>query len=70
VNEQSLQHDLDVLRLTERALDPRAPPARTHNDEIAGADVSGALAVDLNRNVRNEVRLAEELLAALLDLDD
>jgi hypothetical protein len=70
VDEQSLEHDLDVLRLTERALDPSAPPAGPHDDEIAGTDVSRALAVDLNRNVRDEVRLADQLLAAPVDLDD
>ncbi|MBA3735714.1 MAG: hypothetical protein H0W90_11060 [Actinobacteria bacterium] len=70
MDEQPLEHDLDVLRLAELALDLRAATARAHDDEITGANVAAALAVDRNRNVRNEVRLAEQQLAALLDLDD
>jgi hypothetical protein len=70
VNEQPLEHDLDVLGLAELALDPRAAPARADDDEIAGPDVTAALAVDRDRNIRDEIRLADEQLAALVDLDD
>jgi hypothetical protein len=70
VDEQPLEHDLDVLRLAELALEPCAATAGAHDDQIAGADVAAALAVDRDRDVRDEVRLADQLLAALVDLDD
>jgi hypothetical protein len=70
VHEQPLEHDLDVLGLTELALDPRAAPARANNREIAGSDVTASFPVDRDRNVRDEVRLADDQLAALVDLDD
>jgi hypothetical protein len=70
VHEQSLEHDLDVLGLAELALDPRAAAARADDDEITGTDVAAALPVDRDGNVRDEVRLADEQLAALVDLDD
>ena len=70
VHEQSLEHDLDVLRLAELALDPCAPAARADDDQISGANVAAAFPVDRDRYVRHEVRLADEQLAALVDLDD
>jgi hypothetical protein len=51
-------------------LDPCASPADTHDDEVTGTEVAGALAVDRNGDVRDEVRLADELLAPLVDFDD
>jgi hypothetical protein len=70
VHEQALEHDLDVFRLAELALDVRAAAARADNDEVSGPDVAAALPVDRDRNVGDEVRLADEQLAALVDLDD
>jgi hypothetical protein len=70
VHEQALEHDLDVLRLAELALDARATAARADDDEVTGPDVTAALPVNRDRNVRDEVRLADEQLAALVDLDD
>jgi hypothetical protein len=70
VHEQALEHDLDVFRLAELALDPRAAATGSHHDQIAGADVTTALPLDRDRDVRDEVRLADEQLAALVDLDD
>jgi hypothetical protein len=70
VHEQALEHDLDVLRLAELALDARAAAARADDDEVSGPDVTAAFPVNRDRNVRNEVRLADEQLAALVDLDD
>jgi hypothetical protein len=70
VHEQPLEHDLDVLGLAELALDPRAAPTCADNHEIAGSDVAASFPVDCDRNVRDEVRLADEQLAALVDLDD
>jgi hypothetical protein len=70
VDEQPFEHDLDVLRLAELALELRAAAVRAHDDQIAGADVAAALAVDRDRDVRDEVRLADQQLAALVDLDD
>jgi len=40
------------------------------DDQIAGPDVAAALAVDRDRDVRDEVRLADQQLAALVDLGD
>jgi len=41
-----------------------------HQHEIARADIAAPLPVDRDRDVRNEERLADELLAAPVDLDD
>jgi hypothetical protein len=70
VHEQALEHDLDVLRLAELALDARAAAARADDDEVSRADVAAAFPVDRDRDVRDEVRLADEQLPALVDLDD
>jgi hypothetical protein len=70
VHEQALEHDLDVLRLAELALDACAAAARADDDEVAGSDVAAAFPVNCDRNVRDEVRLADEQLAALVDLYD
>ena len=70
VHEQTFEHDLDVLRLAELALDTRAAAAGADDDEVSGTDVAAAFPVDRDRNVRDEVRLADEQLAALVDLDD
>jgi hypothetical protein len=70
VLEQTLEHDLDVLRAPEDALEPRAAPPGPNDGEIAGARGAEALAVDHERDARHEVRLADDELAALLDLDD
>src|SRR6266851_444339 len=70
VHEQSLEDDLDVLRLAELALDSRASAAGADDNEISRADVAAPLAVDRDRNIGDEVRLADEQLAALVDLYD
>jgi hypothetical protein len=70
VHEEALEHDLDVLRLAELALDASAATARADDDEVTGPDVAAAFSVDRDRNVRDEIRLADEQLAALVDLDD
>jgi hypothetical protein len=70
VHEQALEHDLDVLRLAELPFDARTAAAGAHDDEVSGPDVAAAFPVDRDRNVRDEVRLADEQLAALVDLDD
>jgi hypothetical protein len=70
VHEQALEHHLDVLRLAELALDARAAAARADDDEVSRADVAAAFPVDRDRDVRDEVRLADEQLAALVDLYD
>ena len=69
VHEQSFEDDLDVFRVAELALEPRAAPAGAHDDQVAGADVAAPLPVDRDRDVRDEVRLADEQLAAPVDLD-
>jgi hypothetical protein len=70
VNEQTFEHDLDVLRLAELALDACAAAVRADDNEVSRPDVAAALSVDRDRDVRDEVRLADEQLAALVDLDD
>jgi hypothetical protein len=70
VHEQPLEHDLDVLRLAELALDLRAAAARADDGKVSGPDVAAAFPVDRDGDVRDEVRLADEQLAALVDLDD
>ena len=70
MDEQPLEHGLDVRGLAELALDARAPTAGANDDQVAGTDVTAPLAVDLDGDVRDEERLADELLAALVDLDD
>jgi len=70
MHEQAFEHDLDVLRLAELALDPRAAAARADDNQVSRPDIAAAFPVDRDRNVRDEVRLADEQLAALVDLDD
>jgi hypothetical protein len=70
VHEQAFEHDLDVLRLAEPALDPRAAAARAYDDEVPGPDVTAPFPVDRDRDIRDKIRLADEQLAALVDLDD
>jgi hypothetical protein len=70
MHEQSLEDDLDVLRLAEPALDLRAPTAGADDDEVPWTDVAAPFAIDRDRNIGDEVRLADEQLAALVDLDD
>jgi hypothetical protein len=70
VDEQPLEHGLDVVGLAERALDSRTTPARERDDEVSRAGVSEALAVEDERHARHEVRLADDELAALRNLDD
>jgi hypothetical protein len=70
VNEQALEDDLDVLCLAELPLDARAAPTRADDNEISRPDVTAPFAVDRDGDVRDEVRLADEQLAALVDLYD
>jgi len=71
VDQQPLEHRLDVARAAELANDARAPaPLALDDHQIARPDVAAPLPVDGNGNVRNEERLADELLAAPVDLDD
>jgi hypothetical protein len=70
MDEETFEHDPNVLRLAERALDLRPSSSGAHDDEVARAKGTGALAVDENGDVRDEERLADEVLAALVDLDD
>jgi len=70
VDEQSFEHRFDVARPAELAHDTRSPASGPDQDQIAGPDAAAALPVDRNGNVRDEERLADELLAAPVDLDD
>jgi hypothetical protein len=70
VDEQAFEHDLDVARLAEHTVEPGPAAARADDGEVAGAGVTEPLAVQQKRDARYEVRLADDELAALLDLDD
>jgi hypothetical protein len=70
VLQESLEHDLDVFGFPEHALELRPAASRADDGEVAGPRVAQALAVDHERHAGNEVRLADDELAALLDLDD
>ena len=70
MDEQPFEDDPDVLRLAEHAFHARASAPQADDDEIARLDISGATAVDRDADARDEVRLAEEQLATLVDLDD
>ena len=70
MDEQPLQHHLDVVRLAEHLLEPRASPAGAHDDEIPLPHVPEALPVEHDRDVRHEERLADDELAAPRHLDD
>jgi len=70
VHEQAFEHDLDVLCLAELALDPGAAAARAYHNKVPGPNVTAPFPVDRDRDVRDEIRLADEQLAAIVDLDD
>jgi hypothetical protein len=70
VHEQTLEHHLDVVGFPEDVFDPRAAAPGADNREIAAAGIAKALPVEHERHARNEVRLADDELPALLDLDD
>src|SRR5262245_66240129 len=70
MDEQPFEDDLDVLRRAEISLDPRPPFAAACDDEIAGTNLGPVPAVERERNTWDEVRLADEELAARSDLDD
>jgi hypothetical protein len=70
LDEQRLEHVLDVVSPAEVLLDVRAAAAGAHDGEVAAFEVAGALLVEHDRNARGEVRLADEQLAAAADLDD
>ena len=70
VHEQPFQHRLDVVRVAEDPLELRAAASRPDNGEVATSGTSESLAVENERRAGNEVRLADDELAALRDLDD
>jgi hypothetical protein len=70
VHEQAVEHNAYVVRLAENAFQLRAPAPGADNGEVARAGVAEAFAVEHERHTRDEVRLADDELAALLDLDD
>jgi hypothetical protein len=70
VDEQPFHHRLDVVRFPQRALDPGASASGTRDNQIAWADVAEPLAVEDKWHTGNEVRLADEKLAAPRNLDD
>ena len=70
MREQGLEDVADPVGRAERALEPRAPPTRVHDGEVARAEVAEPLRLEHDRDARREVRLADDELAAPADLDD
>jgi hypothetical protein len=70
MHEQAFEDDLDVFGVSEDTFDLRSATAGAHNDEIATSRSAEAFAIEDKRRARNEVRLADDELAALRDLDD
>jgi hypothetical protein len=68
--EQSREHRVDVTRGPEDALDTGPPAARPDDREIAGPGVPETVTVDDERYPRLEVRLTDDELSALVELDD
>jgi hypothetical protein len=70
VHEHAVEDGVDVLRTPENVLELRAAASCPNDGEIAGPCVAQSLAVEDERHAGHEVRLADDELAALLDLDD
>ena len=70
LDEQRLEDVLDRLGRPDHPLDARPSAALADGDEIAGLGVLQPLPVDRDRSAGDEVRLADEQLAAPTELDD
>ena len=70
VDKQPFEDGLDVLRSPQRPFDTRTPAAGERDDEIPRADVTEPFPVQDERDACDEVRLADDELAALRNLDD
>jgi hypothetical protein len=70
LDEQPLEGGLDRRGRSEDALEPRPAASGADDREIARAGVAEPFPVEDDRDPRREVRLADDELAALLDLDD
>jgi hypothetical protein len=70
LDEQSLEHALDMIRRAENLLDLGAPAARVHDGEIPRRNVPDSFRVENHRHTGGEVRLADDQLPAATDLDD
>jgi hypothetical protein len=69
LDEQRLEHVLDLGRRAEHAVDG-GPPPHAYGDEVAFARVAERLAVDDDGHAGLEVRLADDELPAPRELDD
>ena len=67
---QFWQRGLDPAGRSENSLDARPATPRPDDDQVAGARLAEPLAVDHDRHAGHEERLADDELAAPLDLDD
>ena len=70
LHQQPLEDDFDPGGRPEHALDPRPTTAFVHHGEIAWLHLPRPLAIEHDRSTRREIRLADEELAPLGDLDD
>ena len=68
--EQPLEHGVDVARGSEDALHAGPAAAGADDDEIARPRVVETVAIDDERNAGREVRVADDELPALAQLDD
>ena len=70
LDEQPFQDGLDRAGRAEHALEPRAPPALAHHDEVAWTGVAETVAIERERQPGREERLADDELSPPGDLDD
>ena len=70
VDHERLEHVFDPLRRAEHPADARAAAALGDVDQVARPSLAQPFAVDRDRRPRHEVRLADDELAALGELDD
>ena len=68
--QEALEHRLDAVGGAEDALHTGAAAPRARDDEVARAGVAESVTVDDDRHAGLEVRLADDQLAALAQLDD
>jgi hypothetical protein len=70
LDEQRLEHVLDVVGRADHLLEPRAPATGAHDREIAGGDLPVALHIELEWDTRREIRVAGDEPPAAANFDD
>ena len=70
VDEQAFENRFDVVSFSEHSFEPRPAATGSNDREITAPGLAQSLAVEDERDPGHEVRLADDKLAALCDLDD